>query len=79
MTQGMNWSIHPQNNIYGACTLHQTLCWVLGDLSVTSKGANIVSEELVFKGQAIQLWKELGKEFSNWMEDQNRQTGGWYS
>lgn len=41
----------------------------LGDLSVTSKGANIASKELVVKGQAIQLWKELGKEFSSWMED----------
>lgn len=52
---------------------------VFGYLSVTSKGANIFSEELVFKGQAVQLWKELGKEFSNWMEDQNRQRGAWYS
>ena len=65
----MDWYIHPQNKHLSSMYFALDIVLGLGDLSVTSKGANIASKELVVKGQAIQLWKELGKEFSSWMED----------
>lgn len=66
----MGLSIH-RNNIYGhvLCTRHCAL--VLGICQSPAKEPTFSLRELVFKGQAVQLWKELGKSF-NWMEDQNR-------